>query len=618
MDTLIRTCAASPAVVPGDPQACLISSLDVISQGAAVGADLIVLPALSLSGASCGSLLNHRMVLDGADRALSSLARKTAHINAYIIAGLPAYGQEGPASMCAVINRGRILDLIPCVDAPSPLLGHAPRATADPGAAGPYSLYRCGSLRFCVLSCAPEHLAWYAPEAVRKGAQLIVAPCCTPIRAGDIARYRSQMIALTKALGCAVLFINGGLGETSSPSIYRSFSCLVECGKELAFQSDSRQPFLLNADVDTDIISAQRTCPVQTPGSFGVGSLTPGSKSRLLRKVERNPFLPSGYTESQEYLEELFSLQSEALAVRIQKTGLHKLILGVSGGVDSTLALLVCAKALDSLGIDRHNLVGVTMPGFGTTDRTYLNSLSLIDNLGAQKKEISIKKSVLQHFDDIQQDPSLHDVTYENAQARERTQILFDLANQTGGLVVGTGDLSEAALGWCTFGGDQLSSFNVNASITKNVARSIIRQQAESKEFFPVREALLDVLDTPVSPELLPPSISGEIHQKTEDILGPYELHEFFLYYFVHYQMAPSKILLYACAAFEETYSPEEIRSTLRIFLQRFFAGQFKRSCSPDSAALCDVALGVPFFTIPSDASCQAMLDELNGAALPF
>lgn len=618
MDTLIRTCAAVPSVVPGDPQSCLVSALDVISQGAAVGVDLIVLPALSLSGASCGSLLQHRMVLDGADRALSSLARKTAHMNAYIIVGLPACMEDGSSSVCAVLNRGRILDLIPCIDAPSPLSGRSPLSISDPSAAGPYSLYRCGALRFCVLSCDPGHLAWYAPEAVRKGAQLLVVPCCTPVRAGDISRYRSQAKALTQSLGCAVLLVNGGAGETSSPSMYRSFGCLVECGNELAFQSDPSQPFLLNADVDTDIITAQRTCPEYSPGSFGVGSLIPSSKSRLLRKVERSPFLPSGYTEAQEYLEELFSLQTEALAVRMRKTGLQKLILGVSGGVDSTLALLVCAKALDSLGLERHNLVGVTMPGFGTTDRTYLNSLALIDNLGAQKQEISIKKSVLQHFDDIHQDPALHDVTYENAQARERTQILFDLANQLGGLVVGTGDLSEAALGWCTFGGDQLSSFNVNASITKNVARSIIRQQAENKEFFPVRSALLDVLDTPVSPELLPPSISGEIHQKTEDILGPYELHEFFLYYFVRYQMAPSKILLYACAAFEETYSPEEIRSTLRIFLQRFFAGQFKRSCSPDSAALCDVTLSSPFFTLPSDGSAQAMLDELNGAALPF
>lgn len=617
MEPFIRTCAALPSVTPGDPQACLISALDLADKGAAVGADLIVLPALSLCGASCGSLLCNRMVLEGADRALSSLARKTSHINAYIIAGLPTSTDQGMISACAVLNRGRILDLIPTIDAPAPLSGCMP-ASVPADSPGPYSLYRCGALRFCVLSCDPEHLAWYAPEAVRRGAQLLVVPCCTPVRAGDISRYRRQAKELSQALGCAILLVNGGVGESSSPSVYRGFGCLAECGKELAFQSGAQQSFSLNADVDPDILASRCACPPPEARGFGVGSLTPNSKSRLLRKVERNPFLPSDYTEAQEYLEELFSLQVDALAARMRKTGLNRLVLGVSGGVDSTLALLVCAKALDSLGLQRHNLVGVTMPGFGTTDRTYLNALSLIEHLDAEKKEISIKKSVLQHFEDIGQDPAVHDVTYENAQARERTQILFDLANQLGGLVVGTGDLSEAALGWCTFGGDQLSSFNVNSSITKNVARSIIRQQADQKEFSAVRTALLDVLDTPVSPELLPPSVSGEIHQKTEDILGPYELHEFFLYYFVRYQLAPSKILLYACAAFEGVYTQEEIRSTLRSFLQRFFAGQFKRSCSPDSAALCDVSLSSPFFTMPSDASARMMLDELGGAALPF
>ncbi len=619
MDTLIRACAAVPAILPGNPQSCLASALDMISQGAAVGSDIIALPALSLSGASCGSLLQNRTVLEGAEHSLSSLARKTSHINAYIIAGLPVLHERGVFSACAVLNRGRILDTIPSIDAPCPLAGCDPfEQDSDVRNAGPFSLYKCGDLRFCVLPCSPGHLAWYAPEAVRRGAQLLVVPCCEPVRAGDIRRYRIQIKALSQSLGCAILLINNCAGESSSPSLYYPFSCLVECGKELSFQSHSREPFLLQADLDTDIISSQGADLPKQFGGFGVGSLTPNSKSRLLRQVDRNPFLPSDYTESQDYLEELFSFQVEALAVRMQKTGLHTLVLGVSGGVDSTLALLVCTKALDSLGLERHNLVGVTMPGFGTTDRTYLNSIALIEQLGAEKKEVSIKKSVLQHFEDIGQDPSIHDVTYENAQARERTQILFDLANQMGGLVIGTGDLSEAALGWCTFGGDHLSSYNVNASITKNVARAMIRQQAQGRDFAPLSSALLDVLDTPVSPELLPPSGTGEIHQKTEDILGAYELHEFFLYYLVRYRMAPSKILLYAGSAFGSVYSQEEIRSTLRVFLQRFFAGQFKRSCSPDTAALCDISLNAPFFSIPSDGSAQAMLEELNSAALPF
>lgn len=619
MDTLIRACAAVPSVLPGNPQACLTSALDCISQSAAVGSDIIALPALSLSGASCGSLLQNRAVLEGAERALSTLARKTSHINAYVIVGLPVLHEQGIFSGCAVLNRGRIMDTIFSIDAPLPLRGYDPFSEEkDNPNAGPFSLYKCGDLRFCVLPCSPEHLTLYAPEAVRRGAQLLVVPCCEPVRAGEIRRYRMLVKFLSQSLGCAILLINNCVGESSSPSLYHPFSCLVECGKELSFQSHALEPFLLQADLDTDIISSQSIGPSKQSGGFSVGSLTPNSKSRLLRQVERNPFLPPNYSDAQDYLEELFSFQVEALAGRIKKTGLDSLILGVSGGVDSTLALLVCAKALDSLGLERHNLVGVTMPGFGTTDRTYLNSISLIEQLGAEKLEIPIKKSVLQHFEDIGQNPSVHDVTYENAQARERTQILFDLANQRGGLVIGTGDLSEAALGWCTFGGDHLSSYNVNASITKNVARAMIRQQAQSRDFAPLSSALLDVLDTPVSPELLPPSGSGEIHQKTEDILGAYELHEFFLYYFVRYRMAPSKILLYASSAFESIYPLEQIRSTLRVFLQRFFAGQFKRSCSPDSAALCDISLSEPFFSIPADGSSQSMLEELNGTALPF
>lgn len=615
MDSILRISSVVPPCAPGDPQACADSALELVSQTAQLGTDLIVLPALALSGASCGTLLSNRAVLRAADDALRSLARKTADTNAYMIIGLPAVVGGKPASVCAVLNRGRILDLIPALDGPAPLW-HAGCPNSIPEAAGladPFTLYQCGDLRFCVLPCHTDRLPFYAAQAVSHGAQLLVVPSCSAARAGELSTRRQTARFLSRSLGCAIALCNGGVGESSSPDLYTGFGGVYEGGAELAFRRSCTASFAVTADIDTDILTTLSPAPIPAAG-VGIGALKPNPKARLLRRVERNPFLPADFSEAQDYLEELFRMQAEALAARMEKTGLQYLVLGVSGGVDSTLAILVGAKALDILNLPRHNLIGVTMPGFGTTDRTYFNSLSLIEGVGAQRREISIKKSVLQHFEDIGQDPGVHDTTYENAQARERTQILFDLANQLGGLVVGTGDLSEAALGWCTFGGDQLASYNVNASITKNVARAILRQQAESKDFCMVRTALLDVLDTPVSPELLPPALSGEIHQKTEDILGPYELHEFFLYYFVRYQMAPSKIVLYAAAAFEGVYEREFIRHTLRTFIKRFFGGQFKRSCAPDTAALTDISLNGAHFTMPSDATARAMLEDLDSA----
>lgn len=612
MDSIIRVSTALPVCVPGAPEDCLPGVLEAVRQAAALGSDLIVLPALSLGGASCGSLLQHSAVLEAADRALTALAKKTADINAYLVVGLPVRPGSRALSACTILHRGRVLDTIPSLDSQAAALQADFTAGENVGFPSPYTLYRCGALRFSVLPCHPDRLALYAPKAAAGGAQLLVVPCCAPVRAGSVGRWKEQASALSRALGCGIVLANGGAGETSSPAFYRSLGALYECGAELNCAGSADEPLCVTADFDVDIINAFSFAEKEGPTSLGVGALKPNPKNRLFRPVPKEPFLPTDFTESQDYLEELFRFQHEALAARLRATGIQKLVLGVSGGVDSTLAMLVCAKALDSLRLPRHNLISVTMPGFGTTDRTYYNSIALMDQLGVDRREISIKQAVLQHFEDIGHDPGTHDVTYENAQARERTQILMDVANKEGGLVVGTGDLSEAALGWCTFGGDQFAAYNVNATVTKNVARAILRQQAESKDFCVARRALLDVLDTPVSPELLPPSASGEIHQKTEDILGPYELHEFFLYYFVRYAMAPSKIVKYAAAAFAEQYEPEYIRLVMRTFLKRFFGGQFKRSAAPDTAALSDVSLASPYFTIPSDASAKAMIDELE------
>lgn len=621
MDSIIRVATPVCSVCPAAPEKNLAGAVGAVSQAASLGADIVAFPALSLTGASAGELLQNRSVLRAADEALKALLQKTAEHRCYVLAGLPAMPGGRAASAVAVCYRGRLLDLIPDLDPPASLSGGAEAPFSEEGCSGfatPYTVYNCGELRFSVLPCDPRRLALHAPEAVRRGAGLLIVPSAVPVRAGTLAEIRRTARALSDSLSCAVALVNGGPGETSAPAVYEGFTALYECGRELSFEQSLVQPILSCADVDADILRAHGRSLPQVRPVFAVGSHTPRKKTVLLRKVDKDPYLPADFSEAEDALSELFSLQVHSLAARMAHIGVKKLVLGVSGGIDSTLALLVSAKALDTLELPRHNLIGVTMPGFGTTGRTYENAIRLIEGAGAEFREISIRDSVLQHFLDIGHDVSVHDVTYENAQARERTQILFDLANREGALVVGTGDLSEAALGWCTFGGDHLASFGINASVTKSTARRLLARLCDAKSFSPLKPYILDVLDTPVSPELLPPDASGAIRQKTEEVLGPYELHEFFLYYLVRYGFAPSKIFHYALAAFGEEYRPEQIKETLRVFLRRFVFSQFKRSCAPESAAVGPLSLLSADYAMPADLSPQALLDELEQADVPY
>ena len=336
--------------------------------------------------------------------------------------------------------------------------------------------------------------------------------------------------------------------------------------------------------------------------------LTP-REFNLTRKVERHPFIPQGDNLGQR-CEEIFNIQAQGLAKRLTHTDCHTAIIGISGGLDSTLALLVTVHAFDLLGFERKGIVGVTMPGFGTTDRTYNNAIDLMHALGITQQEIDIRKSVLQHFEDIGHDPALHDVTYENAQARERTQILMDLANQLGGLVIGTGDLSELALGWCTYNGDHMSMYGVNTGVPKTLVRHLVRWVAESHHDAAQR-ILLDIVDTPISPELLPADTDGTIAQKTEDLVGPYELHDFFLYYVLRYGFRPAKVYNLAGLAFGNTYTSTEIKHWLTTFYRRFFSQQFKRSCLPDGPKVGTLSLSPRGdWRMPSDASRDAWLAE--------
>ncbi len=363
-------------------------------------------------------------------------------------------------------------------------------------------------------------------------------------------------------------------------------------------------------DLDCDIIRCHKALSGGKEPFFH--AIPQGRKRGILRPVRKNPYLPADETEANQLLEELFDLQIRSLTARLQNTGIKKLVLGVSGGLDSTLCLLVAAKALDALELPRTNLIGVTMPGFGTTDRTYFNALALLEALGADSRDISIKQAVLQHFEDIGHSAAEHDVTYENAQARERAQILLDLANKEKALVLGTGDLSEAALGWSTFAGDHIANYNVNICLTKTMVRRVVDYVCGMQLLSSATETLYDILDTPVSPELLPPDSSGQISQKTEQILGSYELHDFFLFYLVHCHFRPSKVYYYACIAFAGQIEPEEIKDKLKLFVRRFFLSQFKRSCSPDSAIIFPVHLNNQEFYVPSDLSPRIFLEEID------
>ena len=330
----------------------------------------------------------------------------------------------------------------------------------------------------------------------------------------------------------------------------------------------------------------------------------------LEREIDAHPFIPHE-AEMGVTCEEIFNIQLMGVAKRIVHTGAKHLILGISGGLDSTLALLVCVKAFDKLGMNRKDIIGVTMPGFGTTDRTYRNAITLMGSLGVTIREISIADAVEQHFKDIGHDISVHDVTYENAQARERTQILMDLSNELGGIVVGTGDLSELALGWATYNGDHMSMYGVNASVPKTLIQHMVRYVAESGVDEKSRVTLLDIVDTPISPELTPADESGEIRQKTEDLVGPYELHDFFLYYFLRFGFRPKKLFFLACRAFEGVYDEIIVQKWLVVFLRRFFSQQFKRSCLPDGPKVGNVSLSPRGdWRMPSDASSAIWLAE--------
>lgn len=603
MNGMIRLTAAVNKVKAADPGACCGEIKRILAGLPGRGCDIVAFPRLALCSPSCGSLLLGDDLPALCSDALDELTEATADTEGYVIVGLPVDDLGRTASVMAVLYRGELVALVPTLDNPAPFVNETYSENIVPAD----TVFSCGRLRFCVMGCDLSTLALRAMDAAATGCDLLILPAYSPVYAGLADEVCETARVISRSTGCAVAVVNGGAGDTSSPYVYGGFAAICECGELMARVDAGDESVTCTADLDVDIIRARKRVDAARNPSHSIRPAL--DKPGLLRALRQNPWLPAENPGA--YLDDLFRLQARSLAGRMRNTGICKPVLGVSGGLDSTAALLVCAAACDLLDLPRGNILGVTMPGFGTSGRTHRNARELMEQIGVTGREIPIRDAVTGHLKDIGHTGE-QDTTYENAQARERAQILFDLANREGGLVVGTGDLSEAALGFCTFAGDQIAGYNVNICIPKTLLRELVSHVAETGLVRGVAEVVRDILDTPVSPELLPPAEGGEIGQKTEDILGPYLLHDFFLYYFVRYRLRPAKLYAYACAAFRDGPEPAFIREKLGLFFRRLCAGQFKRACAPDAASVTEVNLNGVNFYIPSDLDASSLLREIE------
>lgn len=636
----IRVAAVTPDTVVADTKANSESIVKWAKKAAEAGAQIIVFPELSITGYTCGELFFQDTLLKGALEGLRYIAESTKELDAVIFVGLPLLYKGHLRNTACAINRGKILGFVPKMHLPNysefyeaRYFKEGPRDTEYidlPNGKCPIGsriIFSCESIPGVTIAAEICEDLWVpdspSTQAAMAGANIIVNLSASDELTGKAA-YRRQLVSMQSAK-CYVSYIysNAGIGESTQDVVYPGGGIIAENGRILA----ETKPF----DGQMTITEIDVTSSVKRRGQMTTFDsvadeyvrvpfkLSP-QKVTLTREIDPHPFVPSDKEHLRERCEEILNIQAYGLRKRLDHTHAKTAVIGISGGLDSTLALLVTVRAFDVLGLDRKGIIGVTMPGFGTTDRTYTNAVTMIKTLGVTLREINISKAVRVHFSDIGQDEAVHDVTYENSQARERTQILMDIANKEGGLVIGTGDLSELALGWATYNGDHMSMYAVNCSVPKTLVRHLVRFYADyyGKNDENLRKVLLDVLDTPVSPELLPPEKNGKIAQKTEDLVGPYELHDFYLYYVLRYGYSPEKIYFLAKEAFktgtpEEVYDEDTIKKWIKVFYRRFFAQQFKRSAIPDGPKVGTVALSPRGdLRMPSDASARIWLDEVE------
>ena len=632
-DGFIKVSAASPQIKIADCEHNTKQILSVMEKAAAKQVKLLTFPELCVTGYTCGDLFLQKSLLDGATQALLEIAKAGKKHEMLTVVGVPLV-HNGKLYNCAVfIYKGNVLGVVPKKHLPNynefyemRHFSCAPENVSEimiGGSTVPFGmqlLFSCKEMPdFTIAAEICEDLWVPSPPSIAHataGATVIVNLSASDETIGKEEYRRSLVVGQSARLVCAYMYTDAGEGESTTDMVFAGHNLIAENGKLLG-ESTLFEEGLLIQEIDIQNIVNERkrltTFPVRdNEGYLNITFSMHITDTLLTNTIDKTPFVPSDRSTRDQRCELILSMQASGLKKRIEHIGCNTAIIGVSGGLDSCLALLVTLRAMDILGRPRENIIAVTMPCFGTTERTKNNAQKLCESLNVTFKTIDITDSVLQHFKDIGHDLNIHDTVFENAQARERTQILMDIANQQNGIVIGTGDLSESALGWSTYNGDHMSMYGVNTSVPKTLVRHIVQYAADTAESTEENSVLSDILNTPVSPELLPAK-NGTISQKTEEIIGPYELHDFFLYYAIRRAFEPSKVLRLACHAFDKEYDKEAILKWLKVFYKRFFSQQFKRSCMPDGPKIGSVSLSPRAdWRMPSDASVDLWLKDLQ------
>ena len=629
----VKVAAVTPDIRVADVEFNKEQICRKMDEAAASGAKIIVFPELCVTGYTCSDLFTQDVLLDHAREVLTEIAAHTRDMDALVFVGAPLAVDGELYNVAAAMNHGKILGLTTKTFLPNygefyemrqfregPEKAREIEFDGEMVPFGPKILFTAKQMEHLIVAAEICEDVWSpvppSIEAVREGATVIVNCSASDETIGK-ATYRESLIEGQSArLIAGYIYSNAGEGESTTDLVFGGHNLIAENGTILA-ESKRFENGIIYSEIDVNRLMSERrknttfkTAKERTlarvPFDIEI------TETELTRVFPSRPFVPSENRERAKRCEEILTIQAMGLKKRLEHTHAKCAVVGISGGLDSTLALLVTAKAFDALGLDRKHIISVTMPCFGTTDRTYNNACKMSLSLGAELREVPIAAAVIQHFKDIGHDPEDHSVTYENSQARERTQVIMDIANANGGMVIGTGDMSELALGWATYNGDHMSMYGVNASVPKTLVRHLVQYYADTTDDKELQEVLYDVLDTPVSPELLPPK-DGKIAQKTEDLVGPYELHDFFLYYFLRFGYAPSKIYRIAKYSFAGEYDDETIYKWLRTFCWRFFAQQFKRSCLSDGPKVGTVALSPRGdWRMPSDACVASWMRDLE------
>ncbi len=630
-----RVAAATPRVKIGACRYNAEQIYDLVMSAAARGAEVVVTPELSITGYTCGDLFLQSHLVDGAMEVLEELIMILADVEVVAIVGVPIRYRNALYNCAVAFAHGEVLAVVPKSNIPNYSEFYESRWFSSASVLAEEAVVRINGWDYPIstrsifdvsgVKCAIEICEdlWVATppsSTIADCAEVFFNLSASPEVVGKHDYLLSLIEQQSARCMSGYVYSSSGAGESSTDLLFGGNGIVAENGRILTRSERFKlEAQVTCADIDIELLRSHRL----RTSTFGGGDVSQiylssveldiEEQDDLLREIDPTPFVPSDLLSRGRRCEEIFSIQSGGLIQRLSHTKCKSAIIGISGGLDSTLALLVAVHAFDRLGLDRRGIIGVTMPGFGTTGRTYNNAVKMIESLGVTLREISIKAACNQHFEDIGLSPDDRSVSYENSQARERTQILMDIANMESGMVIGTGDLSELALGWATYNGDHMSMYGVNSSVPKTLVRYLVAWFADQPSNVAVRETLLDVIDTPVSPELLPADENGDIAQKTEDLVGPYELHDFYLYHFVRNSFSPSKIFDMACVAFCGKYDKAVIVKWLRIFVCRFFSQQFKRSALPDGPKVGSVTLSPRGdWRMPSDATVDEWLGNID------